>query len=215
MSKQILITSILFFLCIFSHGTVHNVEAVECPSSSSYAIIYYNHQLLNQYVTTGTWSQAFGLSGPVGIKISPTGIVNAGNNLLNRTIDLVYTTPDCDCLSDTAESQVTVTITGSCVNGTLKMNIQEVYPDSSALVTCTGDNSCPVYTQPYPGTTTTFNLNMSYFNENTVLQPYTCPNCSGTYSWRLQFTDEPPPFDDINPVSIVPLLHLLLRQANQ
>ena len=215
MNKQIL-TSILFFLCIYCFGTVHHVEAAVCPTSGSYAIIYYNHQLLNQTVGAGgTVSQASGLSGPVGIKISPAGIVNAGNNTLNRTINLVYTTSDCDCLSDTAESQVTVTVTGTCANGILNMQIIEVYPASSALVTCTCDDGGHQYTQPFIGYTNSHNFKMDYVNGNTITQPYTCPDCSGTYSYRLQFTDEPPPSDDLQPVSIVPLLHLLLHQANQ
>ena len=210
------VTGVLFFCCIWVLTfAVQQVYAAACPGSDRYALIYYNHQLLNQYVSTGTWSQAFGLTGPVGIKIGPSGITNAGNNMLNRTIDLVYTTSSCDCLSDTAKSLVTVTVTGSCANGVLDMQIHEVYPDSSALVTCTGDDSCPIYTQPYPGTTTDFNLRMNYVDGYTDTQPYTCPNCSGTYSWRLEFTTEPPSPEDLILVPLVPLLHLLLRQANQ
>lgn len=205
----------VFFLAgMFFWGTVSYLEAAVCPGTDSYAMIYYNHQLLNQYVSRGTFSQTSGLTGPVGIKIGPSGIVNAGNNILNRTIDLVITSADCDCLAETAESQVTVTVTGTCADGTLHMQIQEVYPPSSALVTCTGDD-CPIYTQPYPGSTNSFDMDMAYIDGNLITQPYDCPNCSGMYSWRLQFTSKPPPADDIQPVPLAPLLHLMLRRANQ
>ena len=53
---------------------------------------------------------------------------------------------------------------------------------------------------------------MNYVDGATVVRPYTCENCSGTYSWRLQFTSEPPP-QDIPVAPLVPLLYLLLRQA--
>jgi hypothetical protein len=205
----------LFFLGIFCLAGVSSVQADPCPTGTRYAAIQYNHQLLNQYVAVGTFSQASGLSGLVGIQVSPSGIVNAGNNMLTRTIDLVYTTPDCDCLADTATSQVTVTITGTCSNGTLNMQVHEVYPESSALVTCTGDDNCPIYTQTYPGSTNSYDLNMNYVDGTTIVQPYSCPDCSGTYSWRLQFTSEPPPEDDVQTVPLAPLLHLMLRQANQ
>jgi len=211
MNRHIL-TGILFFLCICCLGTVHHVEAAVCPTSSSYAIINYNHQRLHRTVgDTGSMSLAFGLSGPVGIKISPAGIVNAGNNTLNRTIDLVHITSKCDCLADTAESRVTVTVTGTCANGILNMQLHEVYPDSSALVTCTCDDGGGQYTQLYQGYTLSLNLKMDYVNGNTITQPYTCPDCSGTYSYRLQFTNEPPPSDALPLVPLAPLLYLLLR----
>jgi len=210
--NRLKLTGILFIVCSCCLMAVQNVKAAACPSTESYAMIYYNHQLLNSYVASGTYSQAFGLHGPVGIEISPSGIVTAGNNSLTRTIDLVYTTPNCDCLSDTAESIVTVTINGYCSNGVLYMEIHEVYPNSSALVTCTGDDDCPIYTQPFPGTTNDFNMEIDYINGTTITQPYMCDNCSGTYSWRLQFTEEPPDPDDIDIVPLAPLLHLLLRQ---
>ncbi len=212
MSKQIL-TGILFFLCIHSFGTVQLGNAASCPNNESYGLIYYNHQLLNQTISpSGTYSQASDLSGPVGIEIGPTGVVNAGNNMLNRTINLVYTTSKCDCLSEKAESQVTVTVTGTCANGVLNMQLSEVYPNSSAVVTCTGDDSCPVYTQQFPGSTNNFNMSMDYSDGNTVTQPYSCPNCYGTYSWRLQFSSEPPPPEEVPLAPLVPILHLMLRR---
>ena len=203
----------VFFLGMICLATASFVEAASCPAGKRYATINYNHQLLNQYVAAGTYSQAFGLTGAVGIQISPAGIVNAGNNKLTRTIDLVYTTSDCDCLAETATSQVTVTVSGSCANGTLNLQINEVYPGSSALVTCTGDESCPIYTQTYPGSTNSYTMNMNYVDGATITQPYQCPNCSGMYSWRLQFTSEPP--DDIQPVPLAPLLQLMLLQENK
>ena len=206
MNKQVR-TSILFFLCMYCFGIVYHVEAAGCPTSSRYAVINYNHQLLNETIGAHIVSQASVLSGPVGIQISPAGIVNAGNNRLYRTIDLFYTTSKCDCLSDTAVSRVTVTVTGTCANGILNMQMHEVYPDSSALVTCTCDDGGGQYTQPYSGYTTSFNLKMDYVNGNTITQPYTCPDCSGTYSWRLQFTQKPPPSDAL---SVVPLITPLL-----
>ncbi len=207
----------IFFLfgvvCWFS--VITEVQGAACPGSESYGLISYNHQLLNQYVTSGTYSQASGLTGAVGIQISPSGVINAGNTMVNRTIDLVYTTPDCDCLAESALSMVSVSITGTCSNGILNLQIQEVYPESSAAVTCTGDDSCPRYIQTFPGSSNSFSLQMGYANGATVTRPYTCTHCSGIYSWRFQGTSEPPGADDIQPVRIVPLLHLLLHRANQ
>lgn len=185
-----------------------------CPSSSHYGAITYGHQLLNQTIASGTYSQASGVTGAVGIKISPQGVSNAGNNKLARTIDLVVTSSSCDCLSETATSLVTVTISGSCSNGILQLHFNEVYPDSSALVTCSGD-SCPIYTQQFPGSTNAFNMNIPYVDGNLITRPYTCPNCSGLYSWRLNFLSEPPPPVDIHTVPIAPLLNLMLKQSNQ
>ncbi|MFZ5799090.1 MAG: hypothetical protein ACOY3O_11765 [Thermodesulfobacteriota bacterium] len=206
----------LIFACLafFLTALTQPSFGATCPSSLQYAQITYNHQLLNQYVTTGTFSQASGVTGSVGIKITPAGIANAGSNYLQRTIDLVYTTSDCDCLSETAYFQVTVTVTGACVNGVLDMQISEVYPDSSALVTCTGGDSCPSYTQLFPGSTTNFTLKMTYAEGTNVTQPYQCPSCSGIYSWTLHFQSGPPE-DDIPLAPIVPLLNLLLHEANR
>lgn len=185
-----------------------------CPSSVQYGAITYNHQLLNQTISSGTYSQASGVNGAVGIEISSQGVSNAGNNKLSRTIDLVYTTSSCDCLSETAESLVTVTVSGSCSNGVLLLHFTEVYPDSSALVTCSGD-SCPTYTQQFPGSTNSFDMNIPYVDGQLITQPYTCPNCSGYYSWRLNFLSEPPPPVDIPVTPIAPLLPLMLKQKNQ
>lgn len=192
-----------------------NAYSAACPSSVRYGAITYNHQLLNQTIASGTYSQASGVNGVVGIKVSSQGVSNAGNNSLRKTIDLVYTTPSCDCLSDTAESLVTVTVNGSCSNGVLRLNFIEVYPDSSALVTCTGGDSCPIYTQQFIGSTNTFSMDIPYVDGQLITQPYTCPNCSGYYSWRLNFLSEPPPPIDIQTVPIAPLLHLMLKQENQ
>lgn len=204
---------ILLVVCcsLFLHETGYSAS---CPSSVHYGAITYGHQLLNQTIASGTYSQASGVSGAVGIKVSSQGVSNAGNNKLNRTIDLVITTSQCDCLSETAASQVTVTISGSCAAGVLRLNFTEVYPDSSALVTCTGD-SCPIYTQQFPGSTNTFSMDIPYVDGNLITRPYTCPNCSGLYSWRLNFLSEPPPPIDIQTVPIAPLLHLMLKQSNQ
>lgn len=207
MNKQRL-TGFFFLLSIYCIGTAYHVEAAGCPTSSKYAIINYNHQLLNQTVGAHIVSKASGLTGPVGILISIAGkIVNAGNNTIDRTIELAYTTSKCDCLSDTAKSRVKVTVTGTCTNGILNMRIHEMYPDSSATVTCTCDEGGGQYTQPYPGYTSNFNLRMDYVNGNTITQPYTCPDCSGTYSWLLQFTNKPPSPDAL---SIVPFFSPLL-----
>lgn len=211
MNKKILI-SISFFLCIYCLGIIHHVEAASCPNNSSYAIIYYGHNTHYTVYSPYYYHQAFTLSGPVGIKISPSGIVNAGNNKLRRTIDLFYTTKDCDCLAETAESEVTVTVTGTCSNGILNMQLHEVYPDSSAPCTCTCPDGGGTYTQIYPGTSSNYNLKMDYSDGTTVTGPPICPNCSGTYSWRLQFTNKPPPSDFIN---IVPLIHPLLLSRVQ
>jgi hypothetical protein len=207
MNKQIL-TRILFFLSLYCIGTVYHVEASECPTSSKYAIINYDHQLLNQTIGAHIVSEASGLTGQIGIQISAAGvIVNAGNNTINRTIELVYTTSKCDCLSDIARSRVKVTVTGTCTNGVLGMQLHEVYPTSSAIVTCTCDEGGGQYNQPYPGYTNSFNLKMNYVNGNRITVPYTRPDCSGTYSWHLQFTNKPPS-PEIFPV--VPLISPLL-----
>jgi hypothetical protein len=208
----------IFSGCLLAVFTLapHQAYAAACPNSTKYAQIIYNHQLLNQHVNGGTFSEASGVTGAAGIQISPSGITNAGNAILQRSIDLVFTTEECDCVAETAYAHVTVTVSGKCVNGVLDMQIHEVYEDTSAMVTCAPDDSCPdPYSQPYPGSTTDFSLKMNYVNGTKVVRSYTCPTCIGNYSWTLQFTNEPPPEDEFPPVSLVPILHLMLRQANK
>ncbi|WP_028580555.1 hypothetical protein [Desulfogranum japonicum] len=190
------------------------VQAASCPVKTSYAGILYNHRLFNTYISSGTYSQASTLTGTVGIQVSPSGVANAGYNKLNRTTELVLTTSSCDCRSEKAESTVSVTVAGSCSQGVLTMNITEVYPNSSAVVTCTGGDSCPTYTQTFPGATVNHTLVMNYVDGTVVIKPYTCSNCSGNYSWTLNFTSGPQE-DPVIPLrSIVPPLELLLLQKN-
>jgi hypothetical protein len=68
------------------------------------------------------------------------------------------------------------------------MQIHEVYPVSSALVTCTCDEGGGQYTQPYLGYINSFNLKMDYVNGNRVTVPYTCPDRSGTSAIHQQAT---------------------------
>ena len=207
MNKRIL-TSILFFLCIYCFGTVPHVEAAVCPTSTRYAVINYDHWRVHQVDSgTNTVRKSVALYGPVGIKISPAGIVNAGNKTLNRRIDHFSASSSCFCLADLAQSRVTVTVSGACTDGILNMQIHEVYPDSSALVSCACDTGDGQYTQLYPGYTLSFPLIMDYVNGNTIKEPYTCPGCSGTYSYHLQFVNKPPPIDHL---VLVPLIFPLL-----
>ena len=194
--KSKVIAGFFIFFCILSSAAVQGVNAASCPSTDKYAMLNYNHQLLNQ---TETFSEASRVLGFVGLKIGPSGITNAGNNILQRTVEVQFD-PTC---SSRGESDVTVTVSGSCANGVLNMRIQEVYPE----ITLSG---CLTFV--VPETSTDFILKMDYADGNTEVQPYTCPNCSGTYSWRLQFT-EGPPSESLPLAPLVPMLHLLQKKT--
>jgi len=209
-------TALFIFCCIWSTAAVHHVQAAACPTSDRYAMVNYNHNLLNRTASpVSTFSQGSSLLGPVGIEIGPAGITNAGNNVVQRTMEVLITDPDCDCHA-TGESNVTVSVQGSCVNGVLNMRMREIYPSMTATGTCVCPDEDPPekpFSIPIPGTTTDHVLTMNYVDGATVVQPYTCDNCSGSYSWRLQFTSEPPPPQEIPLTPLVPLLYLLLQQV--
>jgi len=91
-------TALFIFCCIWSTAAVHHVQAAACPTSDRYAMVNYNHNLLNRTASpVSTFSQGSSLLGPVGIEIGPAGITNAGNNVVQRTMEVLITDPDCDC----------------------------------------------------------------------------------------------------------------------
>lgn len=198
----------LFFFCYFD-----SVKAASCPTGKKYAIIQYDHTLRNVSTSPGsTFGQISTLFGGVGIQVSKRGVANAGNDEINKKIWQVISTPNCYCQSidSPAESWVTVKISGTCTNGKLKMHIHEKNPVSYAWVSCSGSScSTTIYMQPYLPATSDYDLTMSFVNNSTVTQPYTCPNCSGNYSWQIKFTNKPPPMMD-TPPSLAPLITPLL-----
>jgi len=188
-----MVTAALFFVCIYMSISAQGTKAATCPSSDRYALLNYDHNLLNQF---GEFSQASRVLGFVGIQIGPSGIVNSGNNVLQRIVEMEV---ESEC-SSKGESDVTVTITGECVQGVLNMRIQETYSE----ITLSG--SCG--TGYVEASNTDFQLEMEYTNNTTKTAPYVGATGSGTYSWQLQFTDEPPPAEAL---PLAPILHLLRR----
>ncbi len=191
-----MVTAAIFFVCIFSSISAHRANAATCPASDRYALLNYDHNLLNQ---EGEFSLASRVLGFVGIQIGPSGIVNSGNNVLQRMVEMEV---ESVC-SSKGESDVTVTITGECVQGVLNMRIQEIYPEIILSGSCgTGP--------PVEASNTDFQLEMEYINNTTKTAPYVGAAGSGTYSWQLQFTDEPPPAEAL---PLAPILHLLQKKV--
>jgi len=187
-----------------------SVYAATCPAHDQYGSINYNHYLRNYSAPAGyIFDQVTTMINPVGINITKTKIVPAGNNKVDKQISQFNSTPQCDCLSQPpAQSMVKVTVTGTCHQGVLNLHIDEVHPESSTSIVCTGDQTCPKsYTQPYPSSTASYDLTIPFVDGATVTQPYTCSNCSGNYSWKLKFTNGPVPFLNM---SLVPLISPLI-----
>ncbi len=202
---------VLFFHCCF----LLDVKAATCPIGKKYAIIQYDHTLRNISTYPGGvyFAQTSLLDGGVGIQIWKQQVTNAGNNKINKQILQSNSSPGCVCSTtpdSCAKSLVEVQVSGSCTNGKLTLHIHEEHPESYATLHCSGSScSTSAYAQYYPPTATDFDLTMNYTNGYTLTQPYTCPNCSGNYIWKLQFTNSPPPMIP-DEICLVPLISPLL-----
>ncbi len=190
-----------------------SVYAATCPAGKKYAIIQYDHTLRNVSTQQGsTFAQITTLSGGVGIQIKKQSVTNAGNDKINKEIEPLWSTPGCYCdaVQDPAQSLVTVKISGTCTSGKLTMHVHEENPESYATLECTGGHcSSNIIFQPYPSATSDYDLTIPFVNGAIVTQPYICPNCSGNYSWKIIFTNKPPPMIH-TAFSLVPLISPLI-----